>query len=123
MNSERHPVEEEKEVDEFEEYFNARSFKSRRSLSFAIQRPIKNLFAQQWWKFAIVAVIKENRFKKGQWNEFKITSWRKKEYAKHLARVSYPRITPEYIIDTSQMPAEDELLIRHIFEASDMNDL
>ena len=88
-----------------------------------MQRPIKNLYAQQWWQFAIISVIKENRFKRGLWNEFKVTNWRKKEYAKHFLRIVYPKLTPEYYVDMTNIGIEDKLLIKHIYEANDIADI
>jgi hypothetical protein len=110
MNSDRRLAEEEEDKEageDSEEYFDALSFKSQRSKSLSIQRPIKNVYAQQWWRFAIFSVIKENRFKRGFWNEFKLTNWRKKEYAKHFLRVTYPKLTPENHIEMTKIGIED----------------
>jgi hypothetical protein len=57
------------------------------------------------------------------WNEFKITTWRKREYGKHLIKITSKCLTPDYVIDMSKMSKEDELLFKNIVEANDIEDL
>jgi hypothetical protein len=78
---------------------------------------------RQWWKYAIRCVIKDNKFRLGQWNEFKVTSWRKREYGRHLIRISSKCLTPDFVIDEKKLSKEDELLFRNIIEANELDDL
>jgi hypothetical protein len=52
-----------------------------------------------------------------------LTKWRKKEYAKHIIKIASVGMNKEYGIDIKKLKNEDELLLRHIVEANDVNDI
>lgn len=58
---------------------------------------------------------------KYSWNEFKLTSWRKNQYAKHLIKLIAKCITIEYTLDNqNKLSKEENYLYKHIIEANEI---
>lgn len=52
-----------------------------------------------------------------------MTSWRKREYGKHLIKLASKCLNKDYIFDNQKLGEEDQFLFKHIVEANSLDDL
>ncbi|CDW82625.1 ph domain containing protein [Stylonychia lemnae] len=88
-----------------------------------VEAQFQNNNAVEWWKYAIGSVLKDIRFKKGSWTEFKLTSWRRKQYSRLLIQLVRKCLNDDYIIQYEKLKEEERFLYNHIIQANDLQDL
>lgn len=68
-------------------------------------------------------MVKDLRVRKGMWNEYKISNWRKRQYGRQIIILVNKVLSDDFVIQYDQLQGEDSLLYKHIIAANDLDDL